>query len=61
MKVTSKTSISFPKLGWSISAGETKDLPADKEAQERILSESEIVPVDAKEKVESPNNLKDNG
>lgn len=42
MKVTSRTSISFPALGWAISAGETKDLPAEKEAQERILQESDI-------------------
>lgn len=41
-KVTSKKSISFPKLGWGISAGEVKDLPEDKEAQERILQEADI-------------------
>lgn len=41
--VTSTKSISFPKFGWAISAGETKELPEGKEAQERILSEPEIV------------------
>lgn len=43
MKVTSSKSIVFPKIPWAISAGEVKDLPADKAAQERILSEPEIV------------------
>jgi len=53
-KVTSTKSISFPKLGWGISQGEEKELPADKEAQERILQESEITIVGSskKEKVE---------
>ena len=41
-QVTSKKSISFPKLGWAISAGEIKELPDGKEAQERILSEPDI-------------------
>jgi hypothetical protein len=47
-RVTSQKSISFPKLNWGISAGEEKDLPADKEAQARILAEPDIVPVDGK-------------
>lgn len=42
MQVTSKKSIRFNKLGWGISEGEIKELPADKKAQERILSEPEI-------------------
>jgi hypothetical protein len=42
MKVTSKKSISFPKLGWGITAGEIRELPEDKEAQERILAEPDI-------------------
>lgn len=46
MKVTSNKSISFPKINWAISAGETKELPDDKSARERILSESEIVVVE---------------
>jgi len=41
-KVKSTKSISFPKLGWGISAGEVKELPEGKEAQERILKEPEI-------------------
>lgn len=41
-QVTSSKSISFPTLGWGISAGETRDLPEDKAAQERILSEPDI-------------------
>lgn len=48
MKVTSVKSISFPKLNWAISAGEEKELPEDKEAQARILSEPDITPVDKK-------------
>ena len=47
-KVTSTKSISFPKLGWGISAGEIKELPEGKEVQERILSEVEIKSVDSK-------------
>ena len=42
MKVTSHKSISFPKLGWGINPGETKELPKDKKAQERILQEPDI-------------------
>ena len=52
-KVTSKKSISFPKLAWGISAGETKELPEDKEAQERILQEPEITLATEDKKVES--------
>lgn len=48
MKVTSTTSITFPKLGWAISAGDEKELPDDKEAQARILSEPCIQPVEKK-------------
>ena len=50
MKVTSSKSISFPKLQWGITAGETKELPEDKEAQNRILAEPDIIPVDIKHK-----------
>ena len=52
MKVKSTKSISFPKLGWGITAGEEKELPAEKEAQERILQEPEITPVGETKKVE---------
>ena len=59
MIVTSKKSISFPKLGWAISAGEEKELPEDKASQERILQETEITPVDGtKTKVDK--NIKNN-
>lgn len=43
MLVISKKSMSFPKLNWGITAGEPRELPEDKEAQERILQEPEIV------------------
>lgn len=46
MKVTSTKSISFPKLNWGITAGEIKELPEDKEAQERILQEESIKKVE---------------
>ena len=42
MKVTSKKSIDFPSLGWGITAGETKELPEDKDAQEAILAHPAI-------------------
>ena len=41
-KVTSKKSISCPKLNWGITAGEIRELPEDKDAQKRILAEPEI-------------------
>lgn len=37
-KVTSRKSISFPSLGWSIKRGESKELPKDKQAQDAILA-----------------------
>jgi hypothetical protein len=46
VKVKSTTAITFPKLGWAIGAGEIKELPEDKAAQERILREPEITLVD---------------
>lgn len=42
MKVTSTKSISFPKLNWGLTAGEERELPEGKEAQDRILQESEV-------------------
>jgi hypothetical protein len=42
MKVISQKSISFPKIPWAISAGEERELPEDRDAQERILAEPEI-------------------
>ena len=52
MKVISTKSISFPKLKWGISQGEVKELPEDKEAQERILQEIEITLVESVSKKE---------
>ena len=51
MKVTSNYTIDFPTLGWSIQAGEVKDLPESKEAQEAILENTYIreAPSEAKE------------
>jgi hypothetical protein len=42
MKVTSNRSVEFPKLGFAISAGETKELPTDKDAQKLILAHRSI-------------------
>jgi len=48
MKVTSKTSVSFPKIGWAISAGEVKELPSNKDDAARIMQEPNITVVDEK-------------
>ena len=48
MKVTSKTSVSFPTIPWAISANEIKDLPENKEDAERILQEPNIQEVNSK-------------
>ncbi len=40
--VTSSRDIDFPSLGWGISAGETRELPADPDAQAAILSNTYI-------------------
>jgi len=42
MKVIANRSVEFPKLGFAISAGQTKELPADKEAQKIILAHRSI-------------------
>lgn len=42
MKVTSTKTVSFPSLNWGITAGETKELPEDSDAQEAILERSFI-------------------
>ena len=52
MKVTSTRSVDFPKLGWAISAGETRELPEDKAAQKVILAHRNIS--EAKERKERP-------
>lgn len=56
MKVKSTATISFPKLNWSIREGETKELPEDKAAQKRILSESDISVVEGKSEAKIINN-----
>lgn len=60
MKVTSTKSISFPKLGWAISAGETKELPEDEVAQKRILAEPEVTAVEGKQENFTSKSKKDN-
>jgi hypothetical protein len=57
MKVTSRKSISFPKIGWAISAGETRELPEDKDAQARILVEPDITLIKEEKKVANKNNI----
>jgi hypothetical protein len=42
MKITSTKSISFPKFDWGITAGDVRELPADKEAQKIILAHPAI-------------------
>lgn len=47
MKVTSTKSVSFPKFDWGITAGEIRDLPEDKDAQDVILAHPAITKADA--------------
>ena len=42
MKVTSTKSVDFPSLDWGITAGDTRELPEDKEAQKVILAHRAI-------------------
>jgi hypothetical protein len=42
MQVTATKSVSFPTLNWGINAGDTRELPADKDAQALILAHSAI-------------------
>lgn len=42
MKVISTETIHFPSLNWGITAGETRELPADLEAQKVILAHPAI-------------------
>jgi len=58
-KVTSTKSIAFPKLNWGITAGEERELPTEKEAQERILQEVEITIV-GKQKEKVDESIKNN-
>jgi hypothetical protein len=41
-KVTADVDVDFPSLNWAISAGTTKELPADVESQKRILANHHI-------------------
>lgn len=50
MKVTSSKNATFPKFGWSIGKGETKDLPSGKEAEEAICSRIFITKVGSEKK-----------
>jgi hypothetical protein len=42
MKITSSKDVEFPKLNFSICAGETKDAPSGKEAQQIVLAHEAI-------------------
>lgn len=42
MQVISTKSVDFPKLGWGITAGDTRELPEDKDAQKIILAHPAI-------------------
>lgn len=42
MKVVANRSVHFPKLNWGITAGETRPLPDEKEAQRIILAHRSI-------------------
>lgn len=53
-KVTSKSSVSFPKLNWGINAGTERELPKDKEACAVILAHPDISEVtETKEEIKS--------
>lgn len=52
MKVTSTDTIHFSSLNWGITAGETKELPEDKDSQAIILAHPSITPVNADKKPE---------
>lgn len=49
-KVTSTKTIDFPKFRWGITAGEERELPEAKEAQEAILAHPAISEVGGKSK-----------
>ena len=58
MKVKATKATSFPKLKWAISEGETKDLPQETEAQDRILLDPNIQTFKTEEKEVSKINTK---
>jgi len=48
MKVKSTATISFPSLGWGISAGEIKELPkeiADEVLKQHVITKVEDAPI----------------
>lgn len=45
-KVISRKTITFPKLRWGINAGETRELPKDKDVQKVILASNYITLVE---------------
>lgn len=52
-KVTSTKTIDFPDFNWGITAGEERELPVGKEAQEAILAHPCIVEVKGTSKTKS--------
>lgn len=52
MRVQARKSVHFPKLNWGINAGQQRELPEDKKAQELILSHGAITKVPASKKEE---------
>lgn len=54
MKVTSTETLHFPSLNWGITAGEERELPADKEAAAAILAHTSISEVGKKSKTQKP-------
>jgi hypothetical protein len=55
MKVTSTRSVDFPSLGWGITAGDVRELPADKEVQKVILAHRSISEFKPKKEEKSTN------
>jgi hypothetical protein len=50
MRVIAKKSVFFPKLKWGINAGQERELPEDKAAQNIILAHNAISKIAAKDK-----------
>lgn len=48
MKATSTKTLHFPQFEWGIHAGETRDLPEDKDAEKAILDNPAITKVSGK-------------
>lgn len=60
MKVTSTETISFPQFNWGIHAGETRELPEDKEAQAAILAHPSITEAKEEKKATISTNKNNN-